>query len=108
MPYSVDETGRITTPGGCRVDRGLCLDHIGINYFEEYVEFSLGGTLYYWKGSGAALLFADFINRPDPGCVWNSVYGWGSKNAGLSKEEPPHDDTQDLWSFAYPPDYKPV
>ena len=107
MPYTVDSTGQLRTPGGCRIDRGLCLDYIAINHFQEYVEFNIGGTSYFWSGSGAHALFAEFINRPDPGCVFNNVYGWGSKRSGLSKEEPPHKDEDDLWTYAYPPDYLP-
>jgi hypothetical protein len=107
VPYETNEVGQRTTPGGCRVDRGLCLESIEFNVFQEYIRFGLDGKFYYVQGSGLGELFAEMTNRPDPGCVWNNVLGWGRKGSGLLTTEPPHDDDQDIWRRAFPPDYVP-
>lgn len=109
MPYSTGADGKPRTPGGCRVDNGLCIEFIAYNWSQGYVEFTLEGAKYYVRETPFATdsVFWDFTNRPDPGCVWNNRKRWNSPAAGLLKEEPSNDPRTDLWIFAAPPEYKP-
>lgn len=107
MPYSPRGIVPVTSPGGVRVDNGLCLEQIAINWSQSYIRFTLNEDRYFYSGTGADDLFARFTRRVDPGAVWNLELRWGQAKPGLTKQEPPNDPATDIWLIANPPDYIP-
>jgi hypothetical protein len=105
MAYSIGPNGEARTPGGCRVDNGRCVQSIDWNYSKDYCRFVVGGSAYYYVGTGIGQLIFEMVSNGDPGCYWNHSLGWNRPGAGLLKEEPPGGEEDDLWITYAAPDY---